>query len=246
MPQADPSADIAGNVPQRAVSRLQAELQRLYGGPEAGRSDPLRTIVLELARPASWVDIAKVWQGVQADLGLPAPAIAVSGSDAYQLWFSLEQRVSAAQAMSFVEALRKRYLADVEPRRVSLQPGCVFPAAEVAPGHWSAFVTPDLAALFADEPWLDLPPGADAQADLLSRVGSAKADAWQQALELLGPATAATTSSTERQATEPAPSADLEPRQFLLDVMNDRAIDMHLRIEAAKALLPHVDPRRRA
>ena len=32
------------------------------------------------------------------------------------------------------------------------------------------FVAPDLAALFADEPWLDLPPSSDAQADLLARL----------------------------------------------------------------------------
>lgn len=29
-----------------------------------------------------------------------------------------------------------------------------------------------------------------------------------------------------------------DPRRFLLDVMNNEALEMHLRIEAAKALLP--------
>jgi hypothetical protein len=36
-------------------------------------------MVLELARPAEWPPLARVWQAVQAELGLPAPAIAVSG-----------------------------------------------------------------------------------------------------------------------------------------------------------------------
>ena len=33
-----------------------------------------------------------------------------------------------------------------------------------------------------------------------------------------------------------------DPRRFLLDVMNNEAIEMHLRIEAAKALLPFAPP----
>src|SRR3954469_10076458 len=131
----------AADAPPSSMSRLQAELQRLYPTPGAGQDDPLRTIVLELARPASWVELAKAWQGVQADLGLPAPAIAVSGSEGYQLWFSLSHPVPAAQAKAFVEGLRKRYLPDVDPRRVSIQPGHTFPPIEAAPGHWSSFVT---------------------------------------------------------------------------------------------------------
>jgi len=240
-------ADIAGDAPPRPMGRLQAEVQRLYPTPEPGRDDPLRTIVLELARPASWVELAKAWQGVQADLGLPAPAIAVSGSEGYQLWFSLPHPVPAAQAKAFVEGLRKRYVPDVDPRRVSIQPSPAVPPIEAAPGHWSSFVTPDLAALFADEPWLDLPPSAEAQADLLSRIESTSADDWQRAMALLQPArpaAPATADHPERTASTLVPT--LDPRQFLLDAMNDPALDMRLRIEAAKALLPSFDPRRGA
>jgi len=35
------------------------------------------------------------------------------------------------------------------------------------------------------------------------------------------------------------PTEKLQPRQFLLDVMNNPAVELHLRIEAAKALLPY-------
>jgi hypothetical protein len=234
---------IAGDAPAGSTSRLQAELQRLYPSPQPGRDDTVRAVLLELARPANWVELAKVWQGVQADLGLPAPAIAVSGSDGYQLWFSLAQAVAASQAALFVEGLRQRYLADIEPRRVSMPRGRVPPPVEVTPGHWSAFVTPDLAGLFADEPWLDLSPSADAQADLLSRIESTKPDDWKRALEQLRPAAAAAAAPAPaaHEATETAPAAGLHPKQFLLDVMNDPAVDLHLRIEAAKALLPHID-----
>ena len=55
----------------------------------------VRALVLELGRPADWDALLAVWQGVQADLALPAPTIAVSGTDAYQLWFSVAQKCCA-------------------------------------------------------------------------------------------------------------------------------------------------------
>lgn len=214
------------------MNRLQAELRRLYL-PHA--------MVLELARPAGWSDLAKVWQGVQADLELPAPAIAVSGSDGCQLWFSVAEPVPPDQAMAFLQSLRRRYLGDIAQERIGIKPSGIteMPPFEAAPGHWSAFVAPDLASLFADEPWLDLAPGADAQADLLSRLQSTKPQDLKRAMERLRP------TSPPASAQAPSPVADtLEPRSFLLEVMNDRAAELHLRIEAAKALLPYFEGQR--
>src|SRR5262245_38164920 len=93
------------------MNRLQIELLRLYGPEdtpaEAGAG--VRAMVLEVARPAGWSELRNLWQGVQADLGLPAPAIALSGTDAYQLWFSFAEAAGHDQALAFVEALRRRY-----------------------------------------------------------------------------------------------------------------------------------------
>jgi hypothetical protein len=204
-------------------------------------------MVLELAGPPGWPDLARAWQGVQADLGLPAPAIAVSGRDGHQLWFSLAQPVPAAQALEFLAALRQRYLPDVEPGRVSMRPCGAAPPVEVASGQWSAFVAPDLAALFADEPWLDLPPSAEAQADLLSRLASTTPDDWRRALERLQPPAPAAAERGPDTKEDPAtPRPALDPRRFLLDVMSDPAMDMRWRIEAAKALLPDTAGRARA
>jgi hypothetical protein len=36
-------------------------------------------------------------------------------------------------------------------------------------------------------------------------------------------------------------AASLDPKRFLLDVMNNDSLDLALRIEAAKALLPYFD-----
>ncbi|MEJ8840241.1 hypothetical protein [Ramlibacter sp. AN1133] len=218
------------------MNRLQAEQQRLYPPPgEAG----VRALVLELPGAAAWEHLARVWHGVQLDLQLPAPGIAVSGSG-YQLWFSVTQAVPAPQALAFLEALRRRYLAEVPQDRIRTSPAPAgtpeitgLPPGERGEERWSAFVAPDLAALFVDEPWLDLPPGNDAQAELLSR------------LQCMTPA------DLQRVLAEPPPvpataAADpaQDPRSFLLAVMNDRAVDLHLRIEAAKALLPSIEGQR--
>jgi hypothetical protein len=243
------------------MNRLQAELQRLYLSPAAGAAaaDPaglhltgadgqVRSLVLELAGPSSWERLNKVWEDVQVELELPAPGIAVSGIDGYQLWFSLAEPVPATQAQDVLSALRQRYLGDVAPDRVRMSPSGATPTirgvppTEAAPGQWSAFVAPDLATLFVEEPWLDLPPSPDAQADLLSRLRSATPADFQRALVRLASAEAATDSAMTLSGAEAGVAKTLsfqqDPRRFLLEVMNDPAVELRLRIEAAKALLP--------
>ena len=103
---------------------------------------------------------------------------------------------------------------------------------QVADGAWSAFVSSDLAAVFADTPWLDLPPGEDAQAELLGRLSSVPA---KDLLALLAEPEAQAAPVT---TAAPAPRAsDDEARQFLLSVMRDPTVELALRIDAAKALL---------
>jgi hypothetical protein len=217
------------------MNRLQGELQRLYGN----------AMVLELAGAGGWTELAKVWTGVQADLELPAPGIAVNGSDAYQLWFSFPDTVSASDAEGMLAVLRARYLGDVRPHRIRFNAKAAPPPFQAAPERWSSFVTPDLAALFDEGPWLDLPPGDDAQAELLSRLKSIPADALRRALPRLVPAPQAGTPAP--QAGTPSsqtPERD-DPRRFLLRVMNDATVEMRLRIEAARALLGGSEGQRR-
>jgi hypothetical protein len=266
------------------MNRLQDELRRLYsvGAPAlpgvdaaSQRTTPsapsetlvdatgrTRALVLQLARPAAWSDVAALWRAVQVDLGLPAPAIAITGVDALQLWFSLREPVPRQRATQILRALCRRYLGDVKPDRLAVFPDAGDPGTElhadlppvqVRPECWSAFIAPDLAPLFDGEPWLDHPPGIDAQADLLSRIESTAADAFDRACARLEEGEQAQRAMA--QATAPAQAARLEARrhdespgqqdaeQFLIGVMNDRTVDLHLRIEAAKALLPHTTRR---
>lgn len=243
------------------MNRLQTELCRLYlptdatppqsDVPELVLSGPdgeLRAAVLELARPADWPALSALWQGVQADLGLPAPAIAINGLDGYQLWFSWTQPLPQEQAQAFLRALCDRYLPGVPARRLRLlpQPGQgvpQVPALRPDTGLWSAFVAPDLAAVFGDEPAIDLPPGPDAQADLLARLSSMRPGDMLQAWERLQPVPVPEAPAAPSQAALPThhtaagPDPGLSPQAFLRAVMDDPGVPLALRIESAKALL---------
>ena len=225
------------------MNALQTERHRLYFAPDG----LVRALVLELARPADWDLLSSLWRGVQTDLAFPAPGIAVSGVDGYQLWFSLAEPVPALEGAVFLEALRRHYLGPVAASRISLAPSLAAPDAQPAmpvpgqqqgaSGHWSAFVAPDLAPIFADEPWLDQLPSPDAQASVLARLQSIKPAAFAAALLRLRPAAEPALPSQAPVAAGP----QLAPKAFLLAVMNDPALDMNLRIEAAKALLPYFE-----
>lgn len=318
------------------MNRLDTELQRLYlphqpasaprpANPAGSAQDAspalidangqVRALVLELASAADWEAVAAIWQGLQNELELPAPAIAISGTG-YQVWLSLAEPVPVAQAREFLESLRRRWLAGIAPRHVQLLPGLpsdsadaadtpddaldapdspdareapdapgssiparharLIPAQLDASGRWSAFISPHLAAMFADEPWLDMEPSPDAQADLLLSLKSMAPADFQRARQQLAPAEAApaavsspapaampdqgasackrpgaenrpatgasAASGQQQQQQRAASAAEQDPRRFLLAVMNDPTVEMGLRIEAAKALLPYSAP----
>jgi len=210
----------------------------------------VRALVLEIARPADWTALSAVWYGAQTDLELPAAAIAVSGTDGLQLWFSTAMAVPAREAAAFLQGLQQRYLPAIPSQRVQHYPqataadtqGWSF-ATEVPAlqpnGNWSAFISADLPAVFADEPWLDIPPNSEQQADILGRIRPITPGQFQYALSLLG-AAASTGNPPPPASSIPMQSEHINsPEAFLLQVMNDPRLDMQHRIEAAKALLAH-------
>lgn len=240
------------------MNRLDTEHQRLFATSDETRaSGRVRHMVLGVAGPADWTLLAPVWRGVQSELDLPAPAIAVNGVDAFELWFSLADPVPADTAAAFLDGLCARYLGEVAVARrrcwpssdagLAVEPGRV-PQLMAEAGRWSAFVAPDLAAVFGDDPSLDIPPGDDAQADLLSRLRTIGRAEFQIAMARLTPEPSPflhepVAAAPLRNAAPIAPRSSPtngydDPRQFLLAVMNDALVSMELRIQAAKALLP--------
>ncbi len=236
-----------------SADRLAAELRRLYLLPQAdgapalrGPAGETRAPVLALGRPAGWAALAPLWRGVQLDLQWPAPAIAVSG-EGLQLWFSLQQPLPAERAAALLAGLQARYLAEVEPHRVQCLPALtaptacapLVPAPLALPEQWSAFVAPDLAPVFADTPWLDIPPSPEGQAELLARLDSIPPAALEAALQALQARQADMPVPPAVPASAPAATADLDPRQFLQRVLNDESAPLALRVDAARALLQH-------
>lgn len=238
------------------MDRLQTQHHRLYLPTDARADAPnllgsdgcVRALVLALRGPADWDTLAPVWRGVQADLAWPAPAIAVNGRDAFELWFSLAEALPRGEAAELLAQLQRRYLADVRPERVRAWPSADAAAAPPAcppfttgPERWAAFVAPDLPAVFGDDPALDFEPGADAQAELLLRQRSVRPAELRAAQALLaseGASPARAIAEEAAQATTTAVTGHFQdPRAFLLAVMNDPVVPLALRIEAAKGLL---------
>jgi len=229
------------------VAKLNRQQQRLYGHPQASSS---RCLCLIFTRASDWPALSELQQAIQHELDLPAPALSVDGQG-FRLWLSLAEAVDVSTGSAFLEALRQRYLADLPASRLQLDPNVpatLPPLALAADERWSAFIDPTMGSMFCDEPWLDLPPNQDQQADLLSRFTSLSTTDFANAHALL---LAQNTPSTANDAPQPAistvnppemfktcgPFAD--PHSFLLAVINDPGISLAQRIDAAKALLPY-------
>ena len=269
------------------MNKLVAELRRLYllpeplsHSPEADnttvalnlveRSGMVRTMVVDFGRAADWEHVATLYQRVQDDLELPAPAVSVSGSEGYQLWFSLAEPVSAEQVRFFVGALSRTYLQEIAPEHLKFWPDAdaalleasrldLPPALHGTSGKWSAFIDPGLGSMFISDPGLGVAPNMDRQADLLTKLESIKASEFQRALNALQERTEAAiqadqpaSKSREEVCPMGAHSAQApsqlnigrnfsDPKIFLLAVMNDSSVSVDHRIEAAKALLPYFE-----
>jgi len=173
-----------------------------------------RAMIVGFERASDWEQVAKLYQGVQEDLELTAPAVAVSGRAGYQLWFSLTECVPVAQVLAFLDALRLKYLADVPLSSLKFRPDAgefsttgqslvnLVPAIHEVTGKWSAFIDPTMGAMFVDEPGLGTAPNMDRQADILSRLKSIKPKDFQRALDILHPPIEAAPPCAERSAAE--------------------------------------------
>ena len=139
---------------------------------------------------AHWTRLCDVANVLQTTLGLPAPAVSISGGDAYYLWLSLATPVPADRAQAFLERLRDRYFPDVElapdaVRAPVALPPCLHPRT----GKWAAFIHPGMGASFADEPGLDMQPPPNGQAGFLEGLESIDGEQFEHAWRLLEPVT---------------------------------------------------------
>lgn len=219
------------------------------------------TLVIGLPRSAGGATVAALCEGLAA-LALPVPAVSLAGEAGFRLWCALADPVPVEQARVFLEALCRRCLPAGGALRPVLLPGTdgatrvpLPPAREGA--CWTAFIDPALASLFDAETWLDMAPSPERQAELLAGFRAIRADEFERALAALDPPGAvvpAPRGALAAQVVEPAcrPGAEpsvrlgvgsgfVDPRTFLLAVMNDPGASAEHRIDAAKALLPYFE-----
>ncbi|MES2256943.1 MAG: hypothetical protein V4724_00420 [Pseudomonadota bacterium] len=133
-----------------------------------------------------WQQLCSVANALQADLGLPAPVVSISGANGYGLWLSLVTPAPTAKVQQFLELLRKAYFPDMP-----LRPDAVQALVELPPclhqgtGKWAAFIHPGMGASFADESGLEMAPPFAGQATFLESAHSISETQFQHALDVL-------------------------------------------------------------
>jgi hypothetical protein len=216
------------------MEKLIAELTRLYLAPEAITREALAQHILgkttlaiklttadDLTRALAitfrkafgdgetghWERLCKVANALQADLGLPAPAVSIDGASAYRLWLSLETPVAASQAQDFLALLRQVYFPELElAPDAATAPVYLPPCLNPRSGKWAAFIHPGLGASFAEESGLELAPPLGAQVGFLQGLDSIADEQFRDALRKLElrqpPAARAPAESTSTAASD--------------------------------------------
>lgn len=184
-----------------------------------------------------WSRLCTVANALQTELGLPAPAVSVSGANAYGLWLSLAAPVPAAQAQKFMDLLRKAYFPDMD-----LAPDSVSAPVELPPclhqssGKWAAFIHPGMGASFAEDSGLEMAPPFAGQAAFLEGLQSISEAQFLHALDTLEP-----------QAAPPMAAAPAPQRTAAADglLLIDATLEDIVRFLHAKNIEPtfrHVMP----
>jgi hypothetical protein len=188
------------------MDKLISELQRLYL-PSADNHQRLqhhlrgeatfafdlaqdgytRAIVIDFRKAADeqhWLRLCEVANALQTELGLPAPAVSVSGGECYRLWLSLASPLSVTQARQFLALLHQAYFEDEEidlGRTMVELPPCL----HVATGLWAAFINPSMGGALAEDLGLEVTPNDMAQAAFLEKLDSISDEQFAHALNTL-------------------------------------------------------------
>lgn len=178
------------------MQKLTSELQRLYLFAGQQHDAPsidlvkdgmVRTLVIDFHKAADeqhWARLCDVANALQTELGLPAPAVSVSGGECYRLWLSLARPIAETQAKQFLALLHKTYFED-EPIDFGRSRVDLPPAQNRATGLWAAFINPSMGGALAEDLGLEMMPPEAAQAAFLDRLASISTEEYQQALATL-------------------------------------------------------------
>ncbi|GGY15761.1 hypothetical protein GJV26_25980 [Massilia dura] len=197
-----------GGAPDGLQQHLDGRATRAF---DLVKDGAVRAIVLPFERPAGagadgWERLCAAANALQGELGLPAPAVSVSGATGFRLWLSFEEPLPVAGAQRFLDLLRAAYRADAMPAAAGVQaPVELPPCRNPSTGKWAAFIHPGMGASFADEPALEIAPPLAAQAAFLQGLQSISNDQLRHALDILQRA-------PEQPAAPVAPAAKAGPK----------------------------------
>ena len=209
---ADPAQ--AGVLAQRVQGQSGAAVSLAADGRTRAIAIPFRPVQGGL-EAQHWTLLCEVANALQADLGLPAPAVSISGDSAYGLWLSLAAPVPEALAQQFISLLWAKYLPELPPPGGA--PMELPPCLHQGTGKWAAFINPGLGASFAEDAGLDMAPPFAGQAALLDGLDSISEAQFQQALQRLQPVRPAAHTATSAPAPAAPPSAAIEDGLLLKD-----------------------------
>lgn len=217
-----------GRAPDGLAQHVAGQATRAF---DLVKDGAVRAIVIPFEKQAGgaeddhWQQLCAAANALQGELGLPAPAVSVSGATGFRLWLSFEQAVPLATAQRLFDQLCAAYLPGIVPTAGDVSaPVELPPCLHQASGKWAAFIHPGMGASFADEPALEMAPPAAAQAAFLEGLTSITPAQLQHAMDRLRGADA-----------EPVPPARPAPDGLLL---KDATLEDIVRFLHAKNIEP--------
>lgn len=183
-----------------------------------------------------WSLLCLVANALQDQLGLPAPAVSISGAHGYCLWLSFEAPVATALVQKFLGLLRTAYFPNIAPG-----PETAIALAELPPclhrstGKWAAFINPGLGASFADESGLEMAPPFAGQAALLAGLKSISEAQFSHAMHILEQS-----HGTANLVSEPASAGPSAPQGLRLKDATLEDIVAHLHSQNIEPTFRHL------
>lgn len=188
-----------------------------------------------------WTSLCDVANAMQTELGLPAPAVSISGNDGYGLWLSLDTPLPIALANQFLNLLRAAYMPGAEPAL-----GASAEVAELPPwlhprsGKWAAFIHPGLGASFAEEAGLDMAPPCAGQIALLEGLHSISQAQFEHAMQTLHPQVASEPVGSKQAGRNAGPAGPALDHELLLKDASLEDIVRHLHSKNIEPTFRHI------
>lgn len=212
--------------------------QHTASAPLVSEDGLTRAIVIDFPRAAEdetrhWAQLCEVANTLQEKLDFPAPAVSITGGNAFRLWLSLRDAVPVADARRFLSLLRTAWFPELPLHANSAVE--LPPCLNVETGKWAAFIHPGMGASFAAEAGLEVARPAAAQLAFLEGLESIAPARFEEAMAAM---------HRPREAAPPALAPAAPPGGLLLKDASLEDIVRHLHALGIEPTFRHVLPGR--